>query len=115
MALASSVYATTKACSNAEQTVTYNYFISSGGAHMKRETIKLNEDEQTVINNNGKLDISFSEAKKIKTINASETLSVANIVGSVKVGNSKKKFSDTVICKETITAQCVGPNGQPCP
>ncbi len=113
--ISASSFATTKVCSNAEQTFSYNYFVSSGGAYMKRETVKLNDNEQTVMNNNGKLDIAFSAAKKIKSVNSTETISVATVVGSVKVGNSKMKFSETVICKEVVTPQCVGPNGQPCP
>jgi hypothetical protein len=114
--LASSVsFATSKNCSNALQTFSYSLFVSSGGAFMKRETIKFNENTDMVMNNQGKLDISFSQPKVIKSSDPKVTITVANVTGSLKVEGSKPKFNETVICREVKSPACQGPNGQPCP
>ena len=115
IALTSSAFAGSMDCSNAEQTFTYSYFISNGGAHMEKATVSYNGISQSSLNHQGKLDITFKTMVVISTVDPVTEITTAWAEGQVTADGQTSTFSEPVICKVVASVACHGPNGQPCP
>lgn len=114
-------YADSVDCSNADQSLSYSSFQSSGGAPMQRTTLKYNGLTQSRINSDGEaIVIGFS---KEQVISAAESRSDGDTVmmtytlatGVVQSEGQSDAFSEWVICKKVASSACQAPDGQPCP
>ena len=115
VALTSSAFAGSMDCSNAEQTFTYSYFISNGGAHMQKATVTYNGISQSSLNFQGKLNITFKQIAVLSTVDKVTEITTAWAEGQVTADGQSSAFSEPVICKVVASVACHGPNGQPCP
>jgi hypothetical protein len=109
-AFSAGAFANSETCSSADQSLSYSYFRSNGGAFIENESLTFKGQTEENINHQGEaLDLKISHEQQIDKVGTQVNYTATMIKlmeGSVGSGAQLQKFSEWVLCEEIVTPVC---------